>query len=589
MTHTLPRFRWKTETTDAAVVDALVARFGLPRPVAGVLVARLADDASAERFLDPRLLHLGDPLVFPGIADAAARIWTAIRNRELMVVFGDFDADGVTATALLSDALRALGGHVEVFLPDRVQEGYGLTRAALERCLREHPAQLLVTVDCGICSCDEVALAQSRGVDVIVTDHHEPGARLPEARVVVNPRLGASAGAEHLCGAGVAFKLAHALVKIGRMDGNAAAMAYDVRQWMDAVAVATVADVVPLVGENRILVSAGLASLGRRPRMGLQALKNRAGLTGEVTSHHLAFVLGPRINAAGRMRTAWPALRLLVATDRDAALALAVELEQLNAERRGVESDLVAEAEAQLRLASPAGAVVVAGPDWHVGTIGIVAARLADAWNLPAAVLSLAPDGSGRGSVRGGRGDNVIAALTACADLLTGYGGHPRAAGFQLRPGALESFRDRFGAVCLNQRAGGDSRPILVVDGWLTAADIGPGLWQALQRLEPFGEGHARPRWGLRNLTLSARPTPVGGSGEHLRLAFSASGTPISGVWFKMGRLSEAVAQAGPRFDAAFELRENTFGGRTSLEMQVVDLRPAGIHGSLCSGKREEA
>lgn len=589
MAHTLPRFRWKTETADAAVVDALAARFGLPRPVAGVLGARLAGEAEAERFLDPRLLHLGDPLVFPGIADASERIWTAIRNRDDMVVFGDFDADGVTATALLSGVLTALGGRVAVFLPDRVQEGYGLTRAALERCLREHPVRLLLTVDCGISSCDEVALAQARGVDVIVTDHHEPGDRLPEARVVVNPRLGSSPGAEHLCGAGVAFKLAHALVKMGRAAGDAASAAYDVRQWLDAVAVATVADVVPLIGENRILVTAGLASLARSPRLGLQALKSRAGLTGELTSHHLAFVLGPRINAAGRMRTAWPALRLLAATDRDAAQALAVELEQLNAERRGVEANLVAEAEAQLRLAAPVGAAVAAGPGWHVGAIGIVAARLADAWGLPAAVVSLAPDGTGRGSVRGGCGDNVVAALAACADLLVRYGGHPRAAGFQVRAGALDAFRARFCAACMKLRQGGDPRPELVVDAWLTAAEIGPGLWQALQRLEPFGEGHARPRWGLRNLVLSSRPTPVGGGGEHLRLSFSAGGSPIAGVWFKMGRLSEAVARSGPRFDAAFELHENTFGGRTSLEMQVVDLRPAGIHGSLCSGKREEA
>lgn len=573
----LPRFQWKHVTPDSAVVDMLAARFDLPCPVAGVLGGRgHGDPAAAERFLEPRLQHLGDPLAFPGIACAAARVWQAIHGDERMVVFGDFDADGVTATALLTDAIRSLGGHVEAFLPDRVTEGYGLTRTALERCLREHPARLLLTVDCGINSVDEVAQARAAGLDVIITDHHEPSDRLPLALALVNPRLGATAGAEHLCGAGVAFKLAHALVKIGRREGCAAAAAYEIRNWLDAVAVATVADVVPLVGENRILVAAGLTALSQRPRMGLKALTNRAGVHGALSSHHLAFVLGPRLNAAGRMRTGWPALRLLHATDWDAAMQLAIELEELNAERRGVEANLLQAAGEQLRRAPPAGAVVVAGTGWHVGTVGILAARLAEAWNLPAAVIALEPDGSGRGSVRGARGDNVVAALTACAPLLKGFGGHPRAAGLQMKPGALEEFRRQFAAACASQRGSGDLRPELLVDGWLMPADVCPALWQALQRLEPFGEGHARPRWGMRCLRLAARPAAVGGSGEHLQLAFRAGGTTIRGVWFKMGRLADEVATAGDGIlDVVFELYENNYRGQSSLEMQVVDVRPA--------------
>ena len=573
----LPRFQWTTVPTDPAVVDALAARFSLARPVAGVLGGRGHGAVGAvERFLDPRLLHLADPLEFPGIADAARRIWQAIHLHESIVVFGDFDADGVTATALLTDAIRSLGGCVEAFLPDRMTEGYGLTRAALIRCLREHPTRLLVTVDCGINSVAEVAQAQAAGVDVIVTDHHEPAAQLPAALALVNPRLGATAGAEHLCGAGVAFKLAHALLKLGRNESHAASAAYDIRNWLDAVAVATVADVVPLLGENRILVAAGLTALAQKPRMGLKALKNRAGLSGPHTSHQLAFVLGPRLNAAGRMRTGWTALRLLHATEWDDAMRLAVELEDLNAERRGVESALIAAAAMQLQGAPPTGAVVVAGAGWHVGTIGIVAARLADAWNLPAAVIALGADGGGRGSVRGGRGDNVVAALTACGPLLQGFGGHPRAAGLQLLPGALEQFRRQFAAACAAQRSGDDARPELLVDGWLTPAEIGPGLWQALQRLEPFGEGHGRPRWGMRGLRLATPPAPVGGSGEHLRLAFRAGSATLRAVWFKMGKLAGEVTQIGANpVDAVFELHENTYGSQSSLEMQVVDLRPA--------------
>jgi len=575
--HTLPRFRWTSAPVDAAVVDALAARFDLARPVAGVLGARgHVDPAVVERLLDPRLLHLGDPLAFPGMACAAQRIWQAIRGQEYIVVFGDFDADGVTATALLTDAIRHLGGCVEAFLPDRITEGYGLTRAALERCLREHPAKLLVTVDCGINSVAEVAQAQAAGVDVIITDHHEPAEDLPAALTLVNPRLGATPGAEHLCGAGVAFKLAHALVKIGRMEGHAAASAYDIREWLDAVAVATVADVVPLAGENRILVASGLTALAQRPRMGMRALQNRAGIAGPITSHHLAFILGPRLNAAGRMRTGWPALKLLLATDWDVAMQLAVELEGLNAERRSVETHLVTEAAGQLRDAPPVGAVVVAGAGWHVGTIGIVASRLVDAWNLPVAVIALDADGGGRGSVRGGRGDNVIAALTACGPLLQQFGGHPRAAGLQLKPGTLDAFRHQFSAACATQRRCEDARAELLVDGWLTPADLGSRLWQALQRLEPFGEGHGRPHWGMRGLRLVQPPATVGGNGEHLRLAFQAGGAKIRGVWFKMGSLVGEIQQIGGNgVDVVFELHENTYGGQSALEMQVVDLRAA--------------
>jgi single-stranded-DNA-specific exonuclease len=573
----LPRFRWTTAAVDAALADRLTARFALARPVAALLGSRGHGDLlAAERFLDPRLQQLGDPLAFPGVADAARRIWQAVDKHEAMVVFGDFDADGVTATALLTDVIRQLGGQVDPFLPDRLTEGYGVTAAALTRCLREHPARLLITVDCGVNSVAEVAQAQAQGVEVILTDHHEPGTDLPAALALINPRLGATAGAEYLCGAGVAFKLAHALVKLGRLAKNPAAEAYDVRVWLDAVAVATVADVVPLLGENRILVAAGLAMLGKHPRMGLKALAHRAGVQGQLTSHHLAFTFGPRLNAAGRMRTGWPALRLLHATQWDDALQLAVELEGLNAERRGVESRVLAEATAQLRQATPAGAVVAAGTGWHVGTIGIVAARLTEAWNLPAAVIALAADGSGRGSVRGGRGDNVVAALGTCAPLLTGFGGHPRAAGLQLKAGALPEFQRQFPAACAQQRDATDPRPELRVDGWLAPAELDEALWASVQRLEPFGEGHARPRWGMRGLRLATRPSKVGGSGEHMRLECRAGNTTIRGIWFKMGHLTEAVSALGAgALDAVFELHENHYNGQSTLEMQVQDLRPA--------------
>lgn len=577
----LPRFHWTDAVFDPQAAAALAQRFGLPLPVAGVLAARgLAAPAAAESFLDPRLQQLGDPLAFPGIAAAAERITRAIARQEAMVVFGDFDADGVTATAILTSAIRALGGVVAPFLPDRVIDGYGLTRGALDRCLAEHAdARLLITVDCGINAAAEVAQARARGCDVIVTDHHEPDGLLPEACAVINPKLpGTPPEATSLCGAGVAFKLVHALVKRGRQTGGSAADAVDPRVWLDAVAVATVADVVPLCGENRVLVTAGLRRLREQPCLGLKALMHRAGVQDTLTSYHLAFLLGPRLNAAGRMHNAWPALKLLQADNWDAALALAVQLEHLNAQRKTVEAEILAAAVEQFGAphpGHPSGGMVAGGVDWHPGAIGIVASRLAELWNRPAAVVSLDAAGMGRGSVRAGRGYDALAALKACGDTLVGYGGHKQAAGFRLQAGAFEAFRAAFGAACAGQRPpDGDGRPALTVDGWLQPGDAPAMLWQAQQRLEPFGEGHGRPRWGLRGARLVDAPTPMGGNGDHLRMAFDTGGGKVRAVWWKMGAQAENIRAAGGRLDAVVELAANNWNGQSSIEFQIADLRP---------------
>jgi single-stranded-DNA-specific exonuclease len=578
----LPRFRWQTAAADPDAAAALAARHGLPPAAATLLAGRGFDPDSAGAFFSPALSTLGDPGAFPGVEAAGRRLWQAIEAQDLVVVFGDYDADGVTAAAILTAVIRQLGGRAEAFLPDRAAEGYGLTRAALERCLADHPgARVLVTVDCGIGAAAEVAAAAAAGLTVIVTDHHEPPAALPAAAfAVLNPKLpGTPPGGEHLCGAGVAFKLAHGLVRQGREAGRPAAAALDARAWLDAVAVATVADVVPLVGENRVLVSAGLDRLRRRPSVGLQALLQRAGVDGgSLTSYHLAFHLGPRLNAAGRMRDAWPAFRLLHAADRDAANALAIELEHLNGERRHVEARILEQAAGQLGTPRPdadVGGVVAAGPGWHPGAIGIVAARLAEAWGRPAAVVALDAAGAGRGSARGVRGYNALAALQAAGDTLAGCGGHRQAAGFHLKAGALEEFRRRFGAACARQRPDGDPRPELRVDAWIAGEEVTPDLWQAIQRLEPFGEGNERPRWGLRNLPLAAPPATMGSDGSHLQMAFGLGARRLRAVWWKMGGLAEAVRCAGPRCDVVAELSQNDWQGRSSLEFQIVDLRPA--------------
>ncbi len=575
----LPRRDWDTALCDPATAAALAADFHLPLPVAGLLAARgLTDPAAVAAFLHPSLQGLGDPFALPGIEAAAQAVLETLAEGGEIVVFGDFDADGVAATALLTDVLRALGGRVRPFLPDRHGEGYGLTPAAVAHCLGDGVPRLLITVDCGMGAADALNRIGAAGTRVIVTDHHTVTGDLPRDCLVVNPRLpGTPPAAAHLCGAGVAFKLAHGVLKL-KLERAKGMPLPDLRDWLDVVALATVADVVPLRGENRILVAAGLSRLSRRPRAGLKALMQRAGLMPPVNSHHLGFVLGPRINAAGRMRSAWPAFALLTAGDADQAMEQAILLEQLNGERRQAEQEVLRQAELQLAGSfdhAADGAVVTGGAAWHAGTIGIVAARLSERHQRPAAVVALDAAGGGRGSVRAGQAYNAMAALASCEAWLTRYGGHARAGGFTLRPGAFAEFGAAFARACRAQVGAPSRRPRLTIDGWLTGRGIDRALWAAIQQLEPFGEGHPRPCWGLRGARLAAPPRPVGRTGEHLRLALvSADGLPLEAVWFRAGEWLPAIAAHGSAFDVAGTLQANSFRGQERLEWQVVDMRP---------------
>ncbi len=589
----LPKFKWEEAVAVEAVVQALTDTLGLPRPVARVLAARgVTTPEAAAAFLNPELkLHLGHPFEFPGARAAAERLWAAVRERQEIVVFGDFDADGVAAAAVLATALRRIGGTVEVFLPVREPEGYGLTFAALERCLRERGGApgVLVTVDCGISSVAEVAQLREKGIAVIITDHHEPGAELPLAEVIVNPRLGASKGAEHLCGAGVAFKVAHALVEVGKAQGwyQGAGLCGEL---LTSVGLATVTDVVPLTGENRLFVSCALKHWSRFAGEGLRALLSRASPRTIVTldAYTFGFVLGPRINAAGRMDSAMVAYELLTTLSRDRAAELAVKLEGFNGKRKGVEERIIAAARRQCGLDGADGtfdaAAVVVGSEgqhageagWHPGVIGIVAARLSDAAGRPAAVVAFDETGAGRGSVRAGEGYHALKALMAAGEALAGFGGHERAAGFHVKPGAFEQFKQLFCEACAGQSVTGGAVRKLTVDGWLEPEQISLALYKEQQRLAPFGMGNPAPRWGVRGATVE-RAQPVGASGEHLQLTFKLRrGASVRGVWFRHGGMAEAVRAGGGVFDVVFELSQSDFGGDSTAELKVVDMAPAG-------------
>lgn len=573
----LAGFAWRNAEVPPAETGALAGALDLPRPVASLLAAReLGDPDAIRRFLNPTRQKLTDPLAVAPFRTAAERLIEAATGGGEIVVFGDFDADGVVATALLADMIRCFGGRARPFLPNRHGEGYGLTEAALARCLAGGVPALFVTVDCGMGATAQLAGLQARGIRLLVTDHHTLAGGFPVDCVVVNPHLpGIPEPMRSLCGAGVAFQVASAAVKL---RGDRPDERLRLAGWLDAVAVATVADVVPLLGDNRILVACGLRALNRKPRTGLGELMRRNGLSNrDLDSGHLGFVLGPRLNAAGRMDTAEPALRLLLAEDPDEVRALAFALDQANLRRKTAEQELLSRADEHLAgWFDPArhGAVVAGGERWHPGVVGLVAARLSARCHRPAAVVALDAAGGGHGSVRAGDRYNAVEALRACGPWLARMGGHARAAGFALKPGTFGAFREAFAAACFEQVGAAFRLPELWIDGWLSDGDIDIELIRSIRRLEPFGEGHPRPCWALRGVTLQGPPQAMGADGDHLRLKLlTAGGLPLQAVWFRAGRhLPRLAAHAGP-FEIAGELQENTYRDEQELQLVVRDVR----------------
>ncbi len=565
--------RWAARDAAPAAADELVRELGIPRALACVLAGRgLKDAETARRFLTPRLSNIDDPYLLPGMEKGAARVWQALDDGESITVFGDYDADGVTGTALLVSVLRRLGGRVSHFIPRRDTDGYGLSEGALARCLEQHTPSLLVSVDCGTCSGDAVRLAADRGVDVVVTDHHEISGDVAPALAVINPRL--SQGEEAvLAGVGVAFKLCHAVIKMGLSQDRAEATRVDLRHYLDWVALGTVADVVPLTGENRILVRHGLARLSGCCTPGVEALKRVSRVEGPVHAYHVGFMLAPRLNAVGRLDSADAALELLLTDDPSRAEQLAGELNDANEERKKVEDAIRVEAEREIdghfRPEADFG-LVVAREGWHVGTVGIVASRLCRRYARPVVVICVEEDGRGRGSCRSIEALDMVAALEECADELEKFGGHRMAAGLTVKPGRVEAFKARFNSVCAGRLEGTDLRPVERVDAWLDSlGEADARLFDAIEQLRPFGMGNPRPVWGLRELAVLGAPRVVGK--RHLKLSVAGGGSRMQAIAFGMG---DREVPDG-KLDVLFQLQSNTYMGQTTLELNVRDFRAA--------------
>ena len=559
---------WRLATADERQTEALAAGLGLPHPVARLLAARgFSDSILAEQFLRARLSDLSEPERLPNITPAVERLVQALAAHEKIVIFGDYDADGLTSTALLVHVLRALGASVEAFIPHRLDDGYGLSVSAIEKCIAQHHPQLVVTVDCGTCSPEAVRRA---GVPVIVTDHHTPAGELSPAMAVINPKLGDDAALQQLAGVGVAFKVCHALVKHLRRH-HAKVAAVDLKDYLDLVAIGTVADVVPLVGENRILVRHGLLRLADTANLGLSALMDVAGLGESPDAWHIGYVIGPRLNAVGRLGNAEKVLELLLTDDAARAHDLAEQLDAANRERQDIEKRIAAEAQREIEaFFDPREhfGLVLANAGWHAGVVGIVAARLVQRYRRPSIVLALENDGVCHGSCRSIEEFHLVEHLARCSDLLTRYGGHSLAAGLSLTQQNLPTFKTRFNELARATLGKLDLRPVIRLDSWLSLREANDDLHDALERLRPFGQQHPEPVWAARGVRLMGAPRRM--AKDTLGITLEGDGVLLRAIGFGM---AQREIPQGP-LDIAFQLRRQTWQGKTSLQLFLVDFRP---------------
>jgi single-stranded-DNA-specific exonuclease len=483
-------------------------------------------------FLEPRLQSLGDPFALTDLRPAAGRILRAVAARERIVIFGDYDVDGITSSALLGRILKKLGADVATFLPLRMEEGYGLSQDGIERCVEQHRPALLIAVDCGTTARDPIAWLRGRGIDVVVVDHHALPPELPAASALVNPQRDPALSLDYLASVGLVFKVCHGLLKL-MGEGN---RALDLRDYLDLVALGTVADIVPLVEENRVFVRRGLRQMEKSLWPGLRALLEVSQVSFPVTAQDVGFRLGPRLNASGRLGDAMLSLRLLQTDDPAEAATLAAELNRNNRERQAVEMATLLQAETQLQEAyDPARdwGIVLSGAEWHWGVIGIVASRLQKRYHRPVIVIGLNGEGAGKGSGRSIDGISMVRALHDCAEHLDLYGGHDMAAGLSIRAERVDGFRDAFNRHVRGQ--GGDEvfQATLPLAGTIPFSEVGDGLFRLMEELAPFGRNNPEPIFLFDAITYTRPPKLFGRN--HVKLFVRGEQGEVEAVGFGLG------------------------------------------------------
>ena len=518
-----------------------------------------------ENFLRPRLSLLSDPFLLPQMHGAVARILAALDRHECIVLFGDYDVDGVTSLALLDEMLRAYGGAPELFLPLRMEEGYGLSRESIERCLERNRPQLLIAVDCGTSSVNEIAELKRRGVAVIVLDHHEPKSELPDCVAIVNPKL-TECGFEYLSSVGIVFKLCHALLKMRPLPG------FDLKSKLDLVALGTVADIVPLHGENRVMVQRGALEIARTRRIGLRKLMEVAGVRPPILPDDIGYRLGPRLNAAGRLSTAEKSLQLLLTHDESDAAVLATELDQQNRERQEVEAQIFLAATEKIDGEfDPArdAAIVTGARGWHPGVLGIVASRIVRKYHRPAIVIGFDENGIGKGSGRSIEGLNLVGALMRCSGFLEKFGGHEMAAGLAVREENFDVFAQGFYNAARELLSDEALQPCLKLDHELAFTEIDVEFLRWHEMLQPFGNGNPQPVFLAREVEPIVPPRVM--NEKHLLFRLRQGDRHRRAVYFNC-----AVSELPPApWDVAFRIRADEYGGETLVAMHVEAVRAA--------------
>lgn len=572
----MSEFDWimKPVASESAVSDLSKALNHLPQALARALVLRGVDSFEGARTFfrgSDEALHA--PALMADMPEAGERVANAVRSKERVVVYGDYDVDGTTSTAMVTHFLRDRGVPAAYFIPDRFKHGYGLCRTGID-AVAELGASLLIAIDCGVTAVDEVAYARGLGIDVVICDHHTPPGTLPDATALLDPkREDCEYPFKELCGCGVAYKmLSHTSALLGEASDL-------VHQYLDLVALATAADVVPLRGENRVLLRQGLNRLRTEPRLGLKHLAEAGNVElSECNTRAIQFGLAPRINAAGRLGDAKRAVKLMLAEDATEATARARQLERVNTERKAMDRQLLETAEKQARALLDEGrsTIVLYDESWHLGVLGIVAARLVDRLQRPTVLLG-GSNGMAKGSARSIDTVNVYDALAACRELLTTFGGHDYAAGLALDPAQVPEFKQKFEDAVAGLGHKGAGKRTLHVDAELALAHVDARFWAVLEQFEPFGAENEPPVFVSRNVAISAQPRLLGQAGKHLKFRTRQGDSPSCDViGFRMAEhfelVSEALASRTP-VDIAYTVAENSWNGTRSLQLQLKDIK----------------
>jgi len=564
-------FRWVyTEPEREEAASILQEELGIPKKIAHLLVLRGIDTYDkAKSFFRPDLELIHDPFLMKDMDKATERLARAIRGGEKIIVYGDYDVDGTTATSIIYTFLNDFGVDVDYYIPHRFKEGYGINIEGVEYAAREN-AQLIVSVDCGITAVEETRIAKDQGIDLIICDHHNVGEEIPDAVAVLDPkRKDCEYPFDGLSGAGVGFKLVQGTI---RKLGLGEQVAF---QFLDLVAISIASDIVPLIDENRILMREGLKRINTEPRIGVKALLDLIQMDiGSVSTSSIVFSIGPRINAAGRMGDASKAVKLLISETPEEARACAHELEAINIQRRDKDTKTMDEAMSMIDKhynMDKVSSMVLHDPDWHLGVIGIVASRLVDTYYRPAIMLSTV-DGKIKGSARSIKGFNIYEALKKCEDLLEQFGGHEFAAGLTIREENLKEFRSRIDEIAAGLLSDQDFEPELRIDCELDLDDIDMRFWKLMSQFEPFGPCNLRPNFVSRDVEVVGVPTIVGSG--HLKMKVAQNGSGVFDViGFNMHEYLPMIRNTSDKkIDIAYSLEENYWNGRRTLQIRLRDI-----------------